>query len=412
MASWWGMIQPGGMEMTDFLNEAQFMQQTLIAHRRFLHSHAETGFELHETNAYVQSKLEEMGYQPKKCGKSGLVCTVGKGEKAFLLRADMDALPLYEQTNEAFAAKNGCMHACGHDMHTAMLLGAAQILKNHEKELRGCVKLMFQPAEELLEGARDMIEDGVLENPGVEAGMMLHVMTGVPMQTGTAVIAPTGVSAPGVRFFEIHIQGRGGHGASPHLCINPVTAAAHVIVALQTLAHEIEAGGGAVLTVGSVHAGDAGNVIADSALLRGSLRAYSEEELSQLQTRLREVSDLTARALRTKAEIVFTGGAPTLINDKKLTALAKHLLQNALGEQHVQIADKMQSGSRSSGSEDFAYVSHRIPTVMAAMAAGDRREGYEQSLHHPHTRFDERALAFGAAAYAGMAMGYWQEKGE
>ena len=395
--------------MSNILKEAQALEERLIAHRRYLHSHAETGFDLKETCEYVQKTLENMGYQPEICGK-GLVCTAGKGEKTFLLRADMDALPVREEADVSFAAKNGCMHACGHDMHTAMLLGAAEILKRHEKELQGCVKLMFQPAEETLCGARDMLENGLLENPKVDAGMMVHVMTGVPIQTGTVIIASAGVSAPGVSMFDIHVQGRGGHGATPHLCVDPINAAAHIILALQALqAREMPAQSGAVLTIGSIQAGDAGNVIADSALLRGSLRAYDEKDLAYLRTRLAEVVELTARTFHAEAQVTFTSEAPTLINDETLVKNSKKYLAHALGAERVMAASDLPGDSRASGSEDFAYVSHRVPTVMLALAAGDSRSGYTHSLHHPHTRFDEAALPFGAAAYAGMAMQYLKD---
>lgn len=399
--------------MNVLLNEAQAMEETLIAHRRYLHSHAEVGLHLPQTYAYVKNALEKLGYQVHKCGRCGLVAVIGTGKPVFLLRADMDALPIEEKADIESVAQNACMHACGHDMHTAMLLGAAALLKKHEKEIKGCVKLMFQPAEEPLLGARDMIENGVLENPEVNAGMMVHVMTGMPIKTGTAIIAPAGVSAPGVSMFEIHIQGRGGHGASPNLCIDPVNAAAHLIIALQALqSREMSTMSGALLTIGSVQAGDAPNVIADHAILRGSLRAYTEKDLAYLRERLQEIADLTARTFRAEARVAFTSEAPTLINDETLVKLAKLYLSDVLGAENVIAAADMQGDSRSSGSEDFAYVSQRVPTVMLALAAGDRREGYEQALHHPYTRFDEAALRFGAAAYAGMALRYLEAHGE
>lgn len=396
--------------MNAIFHEAQALEDKLIAHRRYLHAHAEVDFDLTQTQSYVKKTLQSLGLKPKDCGLCGVVCTVGQGDRTFLLRADMDALPIKEETALDFSAKNGCMHACGHDMHTAMLLGAAEILKNHENELGGCVKLMFQPAEETLRGAQDMIDSGVLENPAPEAGMMLHVMTGVPMPVGTLIVSPPGVSAPAVNMFEIRIQGRGGHGASPNLCIDPVNAAAHVILALQTLqAREMSTMSGALLTIGAVLAGDAPNVIADHAILRGSLRAYTDEECDYLRKRLTEISELTAKTFRAEATVTFTSGAPTLINDKDMCSCARRVLPQVLGEKQVIDAAQMAGDSRSSGSEDFACISHRIPVVMAALAAGDSREGYAKALHHPHTRFDEAALKYGAAAYAGMAMGYFEE---
>jgi len=252
----------------------------------------------------------------------------------------------------------------------------------------------------------------VLENPKPDAGMMLHVMTGLPMETGTVVIAKGGVSAPGVSMFEIHIQGRGGHGASPNLCIDPVNVAAHVILALQALqSREMSTMSGALLTIGAVQAGDAPNVIADSAILRGSLRAYSEKELAYLRERLAEIVELTARTFRAQATVTFLSEAPTLLNDEELVRLGRKVLPGILGKTRVIAADEMQGDSRSSGSEDFAYISQRIPTLMLALSAGDARKGYTHALHHPYTRFDEGALPYGAAAYAGMALAYLKAHG-
>lgn len=395
--------------MMDFLKEAQDAFADMQRHRRYLHSHAEVGFDLKETCAYVKWALREMGIEPVDCGKSGIVCLIGEGENTFLLRADMDALPIKEEAQEAFASRTECMHACGHDLHTAMLLGAAAILKKHEKELNGCVKCVFQPAEETLMGAADMIQNGVLENPWPQGGMMVHVMTGVPVKTGTVIISAPGVSAPEASMFEIHVQGRGGHGASPEGCVDPINAAAHIILALQNIkARELPAGSAAVLTIGAVLGGDAPNVIADRVILRGSLRAYSAEAGDFLRRRTEEIAALEAQVFGAKATFRITSGAPTLLNDAKMVALAKRALPDILGAEQVLEAEKM-GGARSSGSEDFACISHRIPTVMLALAAGHPEDGYTQGLHHPMTRFDERAMPMGAATLAGMAVRYLAE---
>ena len=391
--------------MRDFLQEARLIFDDMKRHRRYLHSHAEVGFDMQDTRVYVKSALREMGIEPADCA-GGVVCTIGRGEKTFLLRADMDALPIAEEANEGFASKNGCMHACGHDLHTAMLLGAAAMLKRHEGELRGCVKLMFQPAEETLKGAAAMIEGGVLEKPSPQAGAMVHVMTGIPIKTGTVIIASPGVSAPEASMFEIRVQGRGGHGASPEETVDPINAAAHIILALQAIkARELPAQSGAMLTIGAVLGGDAPNVIADHVLLRGSLRAYSEKEAGYLRRRAADMAALTARAFGAETEFCVTSGTPTLVNDARMVALAKSTLPEILGEEKVLEAEKM-GASRSSGSEDFACVSHRIPTVMLALAAGRPEEGFTHGLHHPMTRFDENALPNGAAALAGLAARY------
>ncbi|MBR5232076.1 MAG: amidohydrolase [Clostridia bacterium] len=389
--------------MKDLYREAREMFEEIKAHRRCLHEKAEAGFDLKQTKAYVTKALADMGVQWRACGE-GIVCTLGSGDSAFLLRADMDALPVRE--GETFPSRNGCMHVCGHDMHTAMLLGAVRLLKSREKELSGCVKCMFQPAEETLEGARNMIENGVLQEPKVCAGAMIHVMTGVSVETGRVIVAAPGVSAPAAAMFEIWVQGKGGHGASPEGCIDPIYAAAQMIQAFSVIqTKELSAQSGAMLTIGAMRAGDAPNVIADHAVLRGSLRAYSEKERDYMLSRVREIADLTAKMHGATAKVKEMSSVPTLINDAAMVDFARQTLKKVLGEKGVMPASEM-GGARSSGSEDFAYISHEVPTVMLALAAGHPRDGYLHGLHHPQTRFDENALPFGAAALAGMALAY------
>lgn len=395
--------------------EAQALQSALVAHRRYLHEHAERGFALEKTLSYVRDRLENMGYKPQNCGRAGLVATVGdeKG-KCFLLRADMDGLPIRENSGEAFACKTGNMHACGHDMHTAMLLGAAQLLKSHEDALTGCVKLLFQPAEELLEGAKDMLQNGVLTDPSANGGMMLHVMTDVPFPTGTAIVASKGVSAPAADFFRITVQGKSCHGSAPWNGVDALTAAAHILIALQELsAREISLAAPAVLTVGALQAGEAGNVIADTALLKGTLRAFDEETRAQVKKRMGEIVKNVAKAFRAKAKIVYEGGCPTLLNDGVLSAFALQTAKELLGDKKAFFSAELGGGGvaqKNGGSEDFAYISHEIPTVMLALAAGQTEKGYRYPLHHPKTRFDENALCMGAALYAQIAI-KWLKKG-
>ena len=184
------------MNGQQLLQEVQQYETQLRENRRYLHSHPETGFALTNTVAFVKEKLVAMGYEPQNCGKAGVMALVGgkRPGKVFLLRADMDALPIQEAANVKFAAVNGNMHACGHDLHVAMLLGAAQLLKQHENEIEGTVKLMFQPAEEIFAGARDMLDAGILKNPDVDAAMMIHVVAAACSATGTVAIPDAGGS--------------------------------------------------------------------------------------------------------------------------------------------------------------------------------------------------------------------------
>ena len=183
------------MNPFQLLKESKHMKSILVEYRRHIHAHAEIGFELTQTLSYVKQQLLHMGYTPYECGKAGLIVLAGGMHpgKVFLIRGDMDALPITEMTNASFSSNNGKMHACGHDMHTAMLLGAAKLLKDHEADIQGTIKLMFQPAEEILEGAKDMIQHGVLKNPKVDAALMIHVIAQMPFPVGTAIVCDRGV---------------------------------------------------------------------------------------------------------------------------------------------------------------------------------------------------------------------------
>lgn len=395
-----------------FFQEARQREQQCIDDRRYLHAHAEVGFELHETFDYVWNQLTESGIRPVKCGRCGITCTIGKPGKTFLLRADMDALPIIEETNHPFACKEGRMHACGHDMHTAMLLTAARLLKAHEAELPGTIKLMFQPAEESLAGAQDMVDAGVLENPHADAALMFHVMTAQTIPTGTVIISAPGVSAPAAGTFTLHIQGKGSHGAMPHTGVDPVNVAAHTIIALQEInARELAPSDNAALTIGSLQAGSTANVIPDTAVIHGNFRAFADDTFELIRRRVEEISTGIAKTFRAETRVEFHSSAPTLINDAKLASLAEPALIELLGPDKVFNAARLagSSAARSSGSEDFAVISHRVPALMLALAAGHPDDGYIHPLHHPKADFDEHALITGAAAYAWLAMQWLEE---
>lgn len=401
------------MTKEQILREAKALQEEIKSHRLWLHTHAETGFDLTETKPYVKSTLTEMGYTVQECGKAGLVTTVGKpGGKVLLLRADMDALPIAEEADVDFACKNGRMHACGHDMHTAMLLGAAKILKAHESELGGMVKLMFQPAEEIFEGSKDMIASGVLENPRPDAALMIHVAAGMPLPAGTVVVSAPGVSAPAADYFTIRVHGKGCHGSAPQNGIDPLTAAAHILIALQEIhARELSASDEAVLTIGTFHAGEAGNVIPDTATMGGTIRTYDEKTRAYLKERMTAIAQSIAEAFRASAEVSFGSGCPTLVNDKDLSEKVTGYLKGLLGASHAFTTAELNGGkpARGGGSEDFAYVSHEVPSLMLALAAGEPSKGYPYPQHHPKVKFDESVLSTGAAVFVDCALQYLRE---
>lgn len=406
------------MTVNELLQECKEYEAELISNRRYLHTHPGTGFDIQETFSFVKDKLIEMGYEPQECGKAGLVALAGgkKPGKVFMIRGDMDALPIQEEADVDFPSTNGKMHACGHDMHTTMMLGAAKLLKAHEDEINGTVKLMFQPAEEIFEGSHDMISNGLLKNPDVDAALMIHVMAGMPFPTGTAIVSDGGVSAPAADYFTIKIQGKGCHGSMPNNGVDPITVAAHIITALQEInARELALSDEAVLTIGSIHGGKASNAIPDTVELGGTIRTYDEDVREFLKTRMVEISQGTAATFRASAEVTFGSGCPTLVNDDDLSKCTVKYLQELFGPSKVFTAGQLNAMSgakkapKTAGSEDFAYVSQEVPSIMLAFAAGHPEEGYCYPQHHPKAKFAEAALTSGSAVYAYTAMRWLEE---
>lgn len=406
------------MTGTELLQEAESYKEQLLDARHYLHSHPGTGFDLADTVSFVKKELIAMGYEPKECGKAGLTVLAGgkKEGKVFMIRGDMDALPMTEETDLEFASKNGKMHACGHDMHTTMMLGAARLLKNHENEIEGTIKLDFQPSEETFEGANDMIQAGLLENPVVDAALMIHVMAGMPMEPGTVVVSDGGVSAPAADYFNIHIQGKGCHGSMPNNGVDPINVAAHIITALQEIhARELALSEEAVLTFGTIHGGLAENAIPDTVELGGTIRTYDEDVRKFLKTRMIEITKGIAATFRAEADVTFSSGCPTLLNNEDLSACAAKYTTELLGPSksftaaQLNALSKEKKASKSTGSEDFAYVSQKVPSIMLALAAGNPEQGYCYPQHHPKVKFDESVLTSGSAVYAYTAMRWLEE---
>lgn len=385
---------------------AEVNLQRMVADRRYLHTHAEIGFDLHDTFAYVWKQLTDMGLTPRKCGKCGIVADIGTGEKCVLLRADMDALAIREEADVDFRCENGCMHACGHDMHTAMLLEAARILKGREDTLNGRVRLMFQPAEEPLLGAADMLANGLLDDGQPCAAFMIHVLTALDIPKGTVIVSAPGVSAPAAGMFEVRIQGKGCHGAMPHTGVDPITVAAHTVLNLQQIqTRELSLAQSCALTIGMLQAGDAANVIPDRAVLRGSYRAFEDDTCAYIKRRIEEIAAQTAAMFHASAETEMLGGCPTLMNDADLSASTLQVLKEMLGEDRALLSSVLGgNAAKFTGSEDFANITHAVPSLMVALAAGEPRDGYVHPAHHPKMRVDESVLPVGAAVYAGMAL--------
>lgn len=386
------------MSEHEILTSAEALVSWLTDLRRKLHACPEIGFDLPQTSAVIRVELERLGMPFKTLGRGSIVAELGpKDGDTILLRADMDALPVSEDSDILFRATNGNMHACGHDLHATMLLGAAALLKEKEVQLSRRVRLLFQPAEEVLQGAADAVSAGVTES--VTAAYMLHVTVGTGLRAGTVVIPPADVTAPSADFFEIDVKGKGCHGADPASGIDPLSAAAQILISLQHLpAREFPSGARAALTVGSLQGGDSYNVIPDSARLRGSMRCYDEVFRSYLKERLETVSVSVGTAFRANTDVSFPAGCPSLVNDTELRKRAKTLLPGILGQDRLMAVD---SPSGTAGSEDFAVISRTVPSLMLALAAGDC--GYP--LHHPKVIFDEAVLPVGSATLAGLALG-------
>ena len=400
------------MVAQDLLQEAKQLQPELLQCRRTIHRHPETGFDLQETKALVKRQLTEMGYSPQECGKCGLVALAGgkKKGRTILIRADMDALPIEEEAEVEYRSETpGRMHGCGHDMHTAMLLGAAKLLKAHEDELEGTVKLMFQPAEELFQGADDMIGAGVLENPHVDAAVMIHVVPGLPLPSGIVLVPGAGTGMASCQQYRIVVKGKGGHGAMPHVSVDPITAAAHIHLALQEInSRELGPDEFGVFTTGMFRAGDASNIIPDTAEMRGTIRTADLAVNEKIKTRIREIAQGVGGAMRTEVSVDFFDFCPPMLADGALSECGLGYMKELLGDGAMSMA-ALGGPKVGGGSEDFAFVSCKVPTVGMFLSAGSPKEGYAYSQHHPKVTFDDSILYRGSAAYAYFAARWLEE---
>jgi len=392
------------MNVEKLKEEARSIQNELIELRRALHQHAEVGFDLNWTTAFVRRKLIEYGYKPQHCAEGIVALLEGKKPgRVFLLRADMDALVMPEESGVDYACTNGNMHACGHDMHTAMLLGAAKLLMQYQNDIAGSVKFMFQPSEENLEGAKAMIASGVLKNPKPDAAMMIHVVSALEITPGTVILSLPGIGAPAAAMFEIQVQGKGCHGSMPETGIDPLITSAHILLGIEEIrARELSSKENAMLTFGRMSGGTACNIIPDSVNIQGSMRAFDDEVLHRMKRRMEEIALGIGAAYRCDVKVKFRGECPTLLNDKQLTESLKECFKEVLDGKVIE-ASKMNG---SSGSEDFSCISHEIPSIMVSMAAGRPEDGYIYPQHHPKVKFDEGVLWQGSALLAASAISW------
>lgn len=385
--------------MDGYINLAKRIEDEIISNRRAIHKLAETGFELEKTLNFVEGKLREYGIEPMRVGKAGISALIGKPGKTFLLRADMDALPMKEETGLDFRSENENCHSCGHDCHTAMLLGAARLLKENEDDLEGTVKLIFQPAEELLAGANDMIEAGILENPKVDAAMAMHIYVGNKVsKSGTIAYTKGGALFSGDAI-KIAVKGQNAHGSTPEKGVDAINIAAHIVIALQEIvARETSCMDNTVVIVGKISGGDTVNTLAGNANLEVSVRATTEDNRNFLKKRIKEISESVARTFRGEANVEFWYGMGPLYNDPGLCDTIAGYCEELLGEGSAfQIPIAV-------GTEDFTSIASRVPSVMLNIGMGSIEEGYTLSMHNPGMIINEDVLHKGAAVYAYNAM--------
>ncbi|MFR3566962.1 MAG: M20 metallopeptidase family protein [Paraclostridium sordellii] len=387
--------------MENFIKQAKLIKEDLLNYRRTIHSNPEVGDKLPKTKAFVMDKLREFGYEPIEICESGIVATIegNKSSKTFLLRADMDALPMKEDTNCDFKSNNGCMHSCGHDMHTTMLLGAAKLLKQNQDQIEGTVKLVFQPDEEGFTGAKKMINAGVLENPKVNAAMAMHVHSGTP---SNVVLYGLGTSIAGCNRFRIVVKGIGCHGAMPETGIDPINIAAHIYLSLQEItSREIPSTKPAVLTIGKFVGGDAPNIIPKEVIMEGTIRSLDKELGQFIFNRINDIVKSTAKMFRGEAELIELSSVPPLANDTNLAKELGSYVKDLVGEKGVV---EFEGGGM--GSEDFASYSYEVPSVYFMLGAGTKQENplYGEPMHNNKVVFNEDIMVTGAAMHAYCAI--------
>lgn len=388
----------------DYYKRALELREQIVEDRRTIHAHAEAGLDTPLTRAFVTEKLRQYGLDPHPCGH-GVTATLGRGGKTLLLRADMDAVPMAEDSGLPFACAAGtAAHTCGHDFHAAMLLAAARMLKENEGELAGTVRFMFQPAEECFLGSKDMIENGILE--GVDAALGFHVSPG-RMPVGIYMYNSTGAMMHSADGFRITVTGRSAHGAYPHSSVDPINIAVHIYLALEALiAREADPSKSCVMTVGQFHAGTAPNQIPDTAVLEGSIRTNDKAERAKLVSRMGEVAEQTAALYRGSARVEALYGVPPLVCDRALTERMVGYIRDMALPGAVPYP-----GITASASEDFAEVADRVPAAFIYLSAGYEDERGDYPAHHSKVQFNEDVCPVGAAYMAQCAVRWLSDNG-
>lgn len=385
--------------MLNIVDDAKKIQELLVKWRRELHQFPEVAHDVPKTAAYIAEKLDEMGIEYRaNVGGYGIVGLI-KGAKeggTIALRADMDALAVKEETGLPFASTNGNMHACGHDCHVSMLLGAAKILDAHKDELAGCIKLIFQPAEEGPGGAKPMIEDGALENPKADAAIAIHIGD-IFKEVGTGQIGICyGTVQACLDRFKIKIKGKGCHGAMPHVGVDPIVIAGHVINALQTIvSREVKPTNPAVITIGKLHGGTAYNIIPDFVELEGTARALDQGERQKIAAHIESIVSGITRGMQGDYEYEYVFGYPPMKNNP-------HFTKNMIGTINKVVQDKdiIEIVDPTMGGEDFAYFLLQVPGTYMYLGSNNAAKGIVYPQHNAKFDVDEDVLWKGTAVMA------------
>lgn len=393
------------METDENMLDIDTYAKEAAEHRHYLHAHPEPSFEEHGTQRYITDRLRNLGLSPSPIAGTGVTATVAgtrcpANAKVLLLRADIDALRLTEETGLPFASQNeGVMHACGHDGHTGTLLAVAHWLVDHRDQFGGTVKLLFQPAEEISPGgAEPCVKEGVLQNPDVSFAFGMHLWN--MLEFGKIGLRAGPLMAEADRF-ELTVTGKGTHAATPHLGADPIVAAAQIVTALQTIvSRETNPLDSRVVTVGTIDGGSAFNIIPQSVHMTGTLRALSREDAELGAASLRRIVSHTAEALGTTANVNYEFGYPPVINSYEAVALLRPILEQVVGEDNVALPEITMGG------EDFAYYLQQVPGVFVFMGTRNPAKGLTASHHNPKFTFDEDIFPTSVSVFVAVVRGY------
>ncbi len=393
--------------LDDLKKEVSAVAEEVISLRRDFHQHPELGLKETRTSGIIADYLEKTGIAVTKgVGQTGVVGLLqgGKPGKTLMMRADMDALPIQEKNQVPYRSENdGVMHACGHDGHTAILLVAAKILNRHREDISGAVKLVFQPGEEGYDGARLMIEEGVLENPGIDAAIGLHLSNKIPVGK---IGVRNGATMAGSDAFSIRVYGQMGHGAHPESGVDAIFISGNVITSLQSLvSREVSALNPIVVHIGMIKGGTAGNIIADRVTLRTVVRTLDPELRGTIHERLDRIVKGITSAYRGTHAIRYLGGVGPVVNDPAISDMVRSAALQTVGEKNIL------SPEPSMGSDDMARFLEAVPGCYFSLGVGNKEKGFSHPIHHPLFDIDESGLVIGVETLVRSALRFFKPNG-